>query len=448
MKLSLREFALAVGISDVSSDVVVTGISVDSRTLSPGDVFCAVEGSRVDGHNFVQQAVERGAVALLVSKDVPASIPVLKVNNVVSALAMVAKEVRSRFSGDVIGVTGSVGKSTVKELLSAALGGPSVVMKTPGNLNSEYGVPMAWMHLEPFHQFAVIEMGMRGKGHIAHLCSFSRPNIGVITAIGLAHVGELGSRENIVRAKGELIESLPESGVAILPAGQDFSELASLNSCRVISFGDSGDVCVVNSETRVSENKTSVKFSCFGQEFVGELPGLGAALARNGAAVLATAHAVGADMDSALKLMSSAEMPAGRLTAIPFGKGTILVDVYNSSPESCREALDVLSSAAGKKTAILGDMLELGGFASEEHYKVGLLLGTVGVSHLCLVGELSKEIGRGAIDSNPNISVEHFSTSESAAHVMKNLEDGETVLIKGSRGMQMENALTSAGVKF
>ena len=448
MKLSVREVALAVGVSNIVADVVATGISVDSRSLIVGDIFCAVEGNRVDGHLFVNQAIERGAVALLVSKEISAPIPVLRVENVVTALAKIAYEVRSRFSGDVFGITGSVGKTTVKELLSAALGGDSAVMKTPGNLNSEYGVPMSWMHLEPFHQFAVIEMGMRGKGHIAHLCSFSRPNIGIISAIGLAHVGEVGSREAIVNIKGELIEALPKSGVAVLPAGKDFSELSSRASCRIISFGESADVSVVRTEICISNNKTIAEFSCFGRSLTGELSGLGRGIASNAAAVLGAVSAICADTENALALMATTQMPSGRLNAIHYNDATILVDVYNSSPESCIEALNVLSCATGKKSAILGDMLELGEMSINEHYKIGRKVGEIGVERLFLVGELSSEIGRGAKETNPSILIHEFSNSDEASIVFQQLESSETVLIKGSRGLQMENALKNTGVKF
>ncbi len=448
MTLSLREIAIAVGNTQIKLNDVVSGISVDSRSTKPGDLFCAVIGANVDGHDFVDQAIKNGAVAVLASKQIVADVPVIKVSDVVTGLSQIALEIRSRFSGDVFGVTGSVGKTTVKELLYAGLGGEEIAMRTPGNLNSEYGVPMSWMNLKPFHRYAVIEMGMRGIGHIAHICEFSKPNIGIITAIGLAHVGVVGSRERIIEAKGELITSLPKNGTAILPTGKDFDVLASMTNERKISFGENADVNLNQITMDVESNLTIANYSVFGHEVTAKLPGVGKGIAMNAAAVLAATYAIGLKPTEVSDRLASAELPMDRLHSVRVGDKLLLVDVYNSSPESCIEALNVLSQVEREKIAILGDMLELGNQAEAQHRRIGAEVAKSGVTKLYLVGQNSKWIGEEAKSIHGEIEIQYFEDSEQARSVFDVLRGDNVILVKGSRSMKMENALKGLGVRI
>lgn len=449
MQLKLSEIAKITGGKWFGPDRLAHGISVDSRQVKKGDLFVAVVGNNADGHDFIHDAFQRGAVGALVSKEMGKEFPHVRVSSVVHALAEITRMIRDSFHGKVVAITGSVGKTTTKELLAAALGDATTVLKSEGNLNTEYGLPITWMKLEQSHRYAVLEMAMRGKGQIAHLCSFSRPHIGVITSIGTAHIGELGSREEIIKAKAELLESIPKEGLAVLPMGEDFEALSRYANCEVLSFGEqpNADVRVLSSSINLENNTTEIEIEIKNQRFSGRIPGLGRHQANNASAVLAVCIALGIDPQVALKRMQNAELPSDRLRAVECHGATLLVDVYNSSPESCKEALKILSDAKGffRKIAILGDMLELGAFAENAHREIGKLVSSSDVDVLVTVGELAPWILEEAkAHGYHGIGMSVPSSSE-VALILENLTPGDLVLIKGSRRLQLEKALPKEG---
>ncbi|MCH8273199.1 MAG: UDP-N-acetylmuramoyl-tripeptide--D-alanyl-D-alanine ligase [Armatimonadetes bacterium] len=450
MRLRLSEIAGIMGVRPSGEDPIVTGIVVDSRDAGPGDLFCAIRGQSADGHDFVQSAAEAGAAAALVTRSVAAKIPVLTVESVAEALGRLAARIRDGFEGQVIGVTGSVGKTSTKELLAAALTSAGPVLKSEGNLNTEYGLPITWMRLERGHRFAVLEMAMRGPGQIRHLCNFSRPTVGVVTGLGSAHIGELGSRGGIANAKAELLEALPEDGVAILPAGRALDLLRGRARCRVLTFGDeeSSEVRVVASRLDLTANRTYCEFSVGGERYDALIPGLGRHQAINAAGALAVCLAVGVETEGALRHMGGASLPTDRLCAVPFNRGTLLVDIYNSSPESCVEALRVLDESAdeGRRIAVLGDMLELGDYTEEAHRLVGREVVRLELDVLLTIGDSARLIADEARQQGFSGSVHVLDRAEDAAPVLNSMRPGDIALIKGSRALRLERVLEQMGV--
>ncbi len=449
MRLKLSEIASRVGGNLFGEDREISSLSIDSRATTESSLFCAVVGARADGHDFIEDAMRSGSVAALVTRKIATTAPLVIVDSVESALELLAKSIRREFLGAPFGITGSVGKTSTKELLATALGDEGSVLKSKGNLNTEYGVPMTWMDLQPAHEFAVIEMGARGIGHIRHLCEMSQPSIGIITSIGTAHIGELGSRAGILQAKAELFESLPENGAAIAPHGTVAEELSGYAKCEMFTFGlqPGADVSVTSVEFNVLNNTTIAGMSVFGEFVKLEIPALGRHQAANAAAAVAACQAAGVDLKKAVSRMAAAEVPRDRLRSVPYNKAIVLVDVYNSSPESCMEALHVLtcSPATGKRIAVLGDMKELGAFSHQLHSEVGLAAAS-SCDKVVAIGDFAEAVVAGAKEADASFDARAYSSIDAAVAVLKSAEPGDVILIKGSRTLQLEDALAEADV--
>jgi UDP-N-acetylmuramoyl-tripeptide--D-alanyl-D-alanine ligase len=447
MRLTLEQIGRVVG-AKVDSSVEVTGIALDSRMVKPGDLFCAIRGDQVDGHQFVDEAAKSGAVAALVTKSGRYPIPTICIASITSALAEIAAHIRSKFHGPVIGITGSVGKTTVKELLAAALAPAGQVLKSEGNQNTELSLPVTWMRLESTHKFVVLEMAMRGSGQIAHLAAFSKPTGGIITRIGTSHLGELGGADAIAAAKAELLAELPEDGFAVLPEESSYIEMLKRAArCKTVTFGLAAGQCqVLEHTTNFESGFVECTYDVLGAKVHARIPGMGKQQAANGAAALAACHCLSMDLERAADAMSGAVMPMNRLVTKRTA-GSILVDVYNSSPESCVEALQVLAEhpAHGDRIAVLGDMLELGDHAESAHRAVGAEAARLGINRLSVIGRLSHWIREGAVDSGFAGRIDSLSDIEQAANILRNLNVGDVALIKGSRALGLEKAVELAG---
>lgn len=452
MTLSPEKLAAILGVSVPPQAREVSGLSVDSRSIKPGDLFCAVHGANVDGHDFVHEAMRAGAAGCLVTRDVGVQ-PSYVVPDVAEAMASIAAAIRDTFDGTVLGITGSVGKTTTKEYLAAALSPFGKVLKSEGNLNTEYGLPMTWMRLDPEHRFVVLEMAMRGLGQIRHLCDFSRPHHGIITAIGTAHIGEVGGeQEKILRAKLELFESLPRDGVRVYPAEGAFAaQLARSARASGVSFGETegADVRVAVGPMHPSENRTEATFIADGKKHFAVLPGLGRASCRNACAALALVFRLGLNLDAALRGMEDASLPPDRLTYVAHGAFAVLVDVYNSSPESCIESLRTLADIpAQRRVAVLGEMRELGNYSESAHRQVGAVVAELPIAWLAVVGRDAHWIREEALARGFAGRVDTFTHAEDAALVFRSMGQGDVALIKGSRALHMERALEEAGVAY
>ncbi|MFB3881603.1 MAG: UDP-N-acetylmuramoyl-tripeptide--D-alanyl-D-alanine ligase [Armatimonadota bacterium] len=435
---------------------VLHGVSTDTRTLKRGALFVALKGERFDGHDFVAAALDKGAGAALVSREIEGAGPLIIVADSLIALGALAAAHRAALSPKVIAVTGSTGKTSTKEMLVSILSQGWKTARTPGNYNTEVGVPLALLDLDDSHQAAVIELAMRGKGQIDYLARMTCPQVAVITNVGLSHLELLGTRDAIAEAKAELLAVLPRGGAAVLNADDDFFALLSQRSPgRVVSFGRlavgragrrsparraAPDVTV--HEVRVDPDG-STQFTLhapWGEEQIALSVG-GRHHALNAAAAAAAAVAAGADpawIAPGLASFSGAEKRT-RIVAAPSGF-TVIDDSYNAAPDSMRAALELLEDLPGKrKWAVLGDMKELGPMAPEWHREIGEQAAASGIAGLVALGELGHYIAEGARrDLGPDEVIEASGNAEAAAALLPRLQPGDVVLVKGSRAMGME----------
>ena len=417
-------------------EVTVESIVTDSRKVDFGALFAALPGSQVDGHDFAPAAVRLGAVALLVQRrldlDGERQVPQLVVGDVLQALGKLATLLRERLDPIVVGITGSNGKTTVKEMVASILRPSGEVLATQGNYNNELGVPLSLFGLEPRHRFAVLEMGASKPGDIAYLAAVARPDVALVTNVGPAHLGGFGSIEGVARAKGEIYAGLPEDGCAVINADEPWSALwRELNRARkVITFG-TGAGCDVRLDSDEQQPRLATPQGAFDLRLA--LPG------RHNLLNAAAATAVGLALDVALPAIRSgleAVQPVpGRLNMIESEAGwTVIDDTYNANPASLYSALQVLSAMQGTAWLVLGDMKELGSNSPKMHREVGDAARDMGVSRLFATGDMSvytvDAFGEGA---------EHFATREALAEaVRRSLRPGVNCLVKGSRSMGME----------
>lgn len=424
----------------------VTGISIDSRTISAGDLFFAIPGERTDGHHYVHMCAERGAVGAVVSRpvDAPEGFPLIYVADTVWALGCFARWYRNLFQIPVVGITGSAGKTTTKEMTATALSTRYTVLKSPQNLNTEIGLPLAIAQLEAHHTVAVLEMAMRGRGQIDELASIARPQIGVITNIGWAHLGLLGSRDNIALAKCELLYRLPEDGIAVLNADDDYFDFCRWQvHSRVVSFGYQRAAAVHAVKVRLDE---SGKVQCtvhYGREqAVLHVPVPGLHHLSNALAALAVAVALDVPLAEAVEGIQQMQVMDKRMQIHRIPKQiTILDDTYNANPASVNAALHTLEQMADgyRRVVVLGDMLELGEEAPRLHREIGREVARIGAQVLIAVGDLAEEITHGAQESGNAPMCLVFPDSKTAAqNVHRWLQRGDIVLVKGSRALQME----------
>jgi UDP-N-acetylmuramoyl-tripeptide--D-alanyl-D-alanine ligase len=445
---TLEEAALAMGGTLVGNSGPVGSVVADSRDVLHGSLFFALPGKKVDGHSFVAEAFKMGAVAVVVEKgSAIGGDSFIQVIDTKLALMRLATWYRAKMPAKVIGVTGSTGKTSVKEMIAAALAPMVSVHKTEGNLNTEVGVPLAMLHLCAAHMISVVEMAMRGPGQIAELCDIAKPSIGVVTNIGLSHVGELGSPEAIADAKAELLSALPSDGAAILPKDSPYFEsLRSKTQCPIVTFGTGGDVHVMGIEA--TDTGSDVTFSAFGRRVQGHLNAIGLFQAANACAALAVASALGLDVARAAEALQNTEFPPHRMQLIPFGGVRVLADMYNASPDSMTEALKTLAQMeAERKIAVLGGMLEMGDYKESEHRAIGRLVAELGIDVLAVVGKEAGWIADAAAEASiAKEGAARFESTEAVAEWLpKFSREGDLILIKGSRSLHMERLLDALG---
>jgi len=434
----------AVGGTLLGENVEVDSVCFDSREVTQGSLFFALKGTQADGHDFVKDAASRGAVSV-VAKDGSnlRAKSVCYVPDTYVALQSLARWYRLRVTARTIGVTGSTGKTSTKEMIYAGLRKMIPVHKSDGNYNTTTGIAVSLFDLREEHRASVIEMAMRGPGQIEEICEMVLPSIGVITNIGLSHVGELGSRRAIADAKGELLECLPVGGTAVLNADDEMTTyLRSKAKCDVLTFGHEGDVRVVCCEP--TEMGSEIVFSAFGRRVGAELKVPGAHQAVNAAGALAVVGAMGLDVETAAEGLSVAEFPPNRMQVVRFGEVRVLADMYNAAPDSMAAALETLRSMpAQRRVAVLGSMLELGEYAQSEHERIGRLVADLGIDVLGVVGTEADWIAEAALHaSKPMEGATRFQTTEAVAEWLPQItRPGDLILIKGSRALRLERLL-------
>jgi UDP-N-acetylmuramoyl-tripeptide--D-alanyl-D-alanine ligase len=443
----------------------LTDAVIDSRLASPGSLFVALKGEREDGHDFVADAFERGAIAAIVEKELdsgywildirqgPFQYPISNiqypacflVEDSLKALQRVAAHWRGKHTPRVVGVTGSVGKTTTKEMIYGVLSQRFRSLKSEGNYNSETGLPLTLLRLEPSHQRVVLEMGMYDLGEIAELAAIARPHVGVVTNVGPSHLERLGTVERIAQAKTELVEALPGDGVAVLNGDDPWvRQMAAKTRAKVFYYG-LDPTCDLWANDIESQGLEGIRFRFHhGSETIyAKVPMLGRHSVHTALATAAVGLVEGQSWEEIIDgLRGAAQL---RLVVVPGLRGsTILDDTYNASPTSTIAALNLVEELDGRKIAVLGDMLELGAYEEEGHRKVGRRALDV-VAVLITVGERGRLIAEEALAcgmEGEKVFIEEDNDS-ATARLREIVAPGDVILVKGSRGMMMEEIVAA-----
>lgn len=413
------------------------GASIDSRTVAEGELFVAIRGERFDGHDFVAAAAERGAAAALVEQPVT-GLPSVEVADTRAALGQLGHRWRARMSATVVGITGSNGKTTVKEMIAAILTRRGQTLATRGNYNNDLGVPLTLVRLGTEDRFAVIEMGANRPGEIARLAELAEPVVAVVTNAAAAHLEGFGTLEGVARAKGELFATLPGDGVAVINADDNFAPLwrELAGDRRVISFGLTGDADVRASEL----DDTSFTLHTRGEEARVTLRLPGVHNVSNALAAAACAAALESGIDDVVAGLAQVEIPAGRMQRRTADSGALLLDdSYNANPASLAAGLEVLIELPGEHWLVLGDMGELGPDSGSLHREAGTMVTTAGVNRLYTLGPLAA-LAAACFDGDARC---FYDRDELISGLKRDLHEGVACLIKGSRAMGMEHVVNS-----
>lgn len=422
------------------------GICTDTRVLTPGVLYIALAGERFDGHDYVQEAIRKGAAGVVISRPLTfaTQAAVVLVTDTRIALQDLARFHRCRFQLPLIAVTGSNGKTSTKDMIAAVLSTKLNVLRTEANFNNEIGLSQTLLRLDGSHQAAVVEMGMRGRGEIAELASIALPTIGVLTNVGETHLERLGTVENIAAAKAELIEALPASGFAVLNADDQFVQAMQQKTAaqiRTFAVDAAADV----QATDIVQTIQGVSFACLEGEnrFPVFIPLPGRHTVYNALAAITVGRLLGLDFVQIAAGLADYQPGKMRLNIRRQAEITIIDDTYNASPLSMAAAVNVLGEIApGRKIAVIGDMLELGEASRQAHERVGVQLAKVGAAILLTVGEMAGYAAAAATLHGVADVVACKDHQQAVGELQKRLLPGDTLLVKGSRGMQMEKVLT------
>ncbi len=434
--------------------VEIKGVSIDSRNIKEGELFVAIKGDRFDGHDFVPDAIKKGAWGALVERtalehkfsSLGGLRNILPVEDTLYALQEMAHVHRKKFAVPVIGITGSNGKTTTKEMLASILKQKGPVLKNEGNLNNHIGVPLTLLKMKESHWAAVIEMGMSAPGEIDTLARLVAPTVGVITNIGPAHLEFLGTMEKVAQAKGELLDNLEYEAAAVLNADDEyFGVLKKKFAGRLVTFGIANKADVSASDMRLDKEFSDLTIAAAGARINIRLRTVGTHNVYNALAAAAAAIAVGVPIDAVKFGLDDFEPVAGRSEIKQVEGRTILADYYNANPASMEAALKTLVSLKSGRQAIavIGDMLELGELSAEAHREVGRTAARQKVDLLITIGELAQYVEKGALEAGmKKEQIIGAPSRENAARLLKQLtRPGDVILIKGSRGMKMEKIL-------
>lgn len=441
------------------SDAIVSAIGIDTRSIAAGTLFVALAGERVDGHEFISAAREKGAVAAVVERKQDDSLEQLVVSDSQIALANMARLNRDNFTGKVVGITGSAGKTTCKNMLAAILSCSAKVCATHGNLNNELGVPLTVQRLSEQHDFAVLEMGASKVGDIAYLADITQPNVAVVTNVNEAHLGGFGNLSHTAKTKGEIYQSLADGGVAVVNLDDHFATqwLESIKdlaaNVNVITFSRE-NACADVYTSSISSSAQGLHFfveiNLQGKASLDiSMPLLGEHNISNALAAIAAAVALSIESGHIVKGLAAIKPEQGRLCLCE-GKNqlSIIDDSYNANPQSMRAAIDVLLGFSGtekKRILVLGDMGELGVDAEQLHYGVGVYAAAKGLSELLVVGEYAEHYIKGYQSKNTaNGIAQQFKNLQAIENYLLLKENaGSVVLVKGSRFANMDQLVAS-----
>ncbi|WP_138268475.1 UDP-N-acetylmuramoyl-tripeptide--D-alanyl-D-alanine ligase [Anaerofustis stercorihominis] len=426
---------------------IITDVVIDSRLAKEGSVFFALPGTAFDGHDFVKKAVENKACCCVVTKLVnDADCYQIKVEDTLKALYDMAKSYKSEFTIPFIALTGSAGKTTTKDMVSSVLSSKYNTMKTIGNYNSTTGAPLTLFNLNKEHEIAVVEMGMNHKGEIEKISSLVEPDFGIITNVGVTHIENLGSKENIFKAKMEITKGLKKGGTLVVNADNEFFKDYKNNEFNIVKIGiENGDFKaydIVYDKSGVSFN---VKYE--DKEYSFKLKTPAKYSVYNGLVAIYTGFAFGLTYEQIQKGLDSFKASKNRMDIEDYNGMTLINDTYNSNPDALREALGLLKNISGnnRKVAVLGDMFELGEKSEKLHFECGKDIVQNEVDFLITAGEHSRQIGEGAVYYGfEKKNIKHFDSKDD---LMKQIEKltfkGDYILFKASRGMAFEDVIDS-----
>lgn len=443
--ITLEELARAVGCAaPATTTPEIRGVSIDTRTVNPGDAFFAMPGARVDPHDLLPDAVAAGAVVVVAERDVPdIGIPVLRVTDAQAALGQLGHWYwRDRLDCTTVGITGSSGKTTTKDLIAQILEAAGLTVSPRGSFNTEVGVPLTILSADPATRFLVLEMGMRGLGHIEHLTRIATPDVAVVTNVGHAHVELLGSIDQIAVAKGELVAGLNPRGTAVLNADDPrVLAMRERTTASILTYGRAEDADLRARDIQVGRN--SVDFHVVdrraGSECTVHLAYVGEHNVFNALAALGAALACGASLaDAAQALGNARPRSAMRMEMLTAPGGFLVInDAYNANPESTKAALSALAAMEGRTWAVLGEMRELGPESAALHAEVGRWAGHVGIDRLLCVGEGTRPAHEAASASGVE-SLWLPDADDAVAALSSELGSGDVVLVKASRSIGLE----------
>ena len=423
------------------ADTTFLGASNDSRNIRPGQLFVALHGER-DGHDYIPMALAKGAAAVLCSH-CDGDYPAIIVEDTRIALGDIARGERVRLGMKVVGVTGSVGKSTTKEMISTVLASRYRVEKTPVNHNNDIGMPMAILSMPEDTEIAVLEMGMNHFREIAYLASIAQPDVALIINIGTMHIEHLGSQEGILKAKLEILEGMKENGKVILNGDDQLLWNVRENGIDATYFGIRNPLCkVLGSDVRENAGILAFDFVSDNRKYTVELALEGEHYVSDALAAVSVGLSFGIDADTICSALSQFRNMAGRQEIFEHNGYTIIKDCYNAGPESMAAALTVLGNRTGRRIAVLGDMLELGMCAAAEHYRVGRIAAEK-ADMVFAYGPNSARVVSGALTGGmPNARTDAFEDQDALVATLKRVvKPGDVLLFKGSHGMHMEQAL-------
>lgn len=412
----------------------ISGAAIDSRKAEEGSLFIAIKGTRTDGFDYIPAAFANGAVCAI-SERAYEGYPCIVTSDVEGALGEIAKAYRQKLNITVVGITGSVGKTTTKELVASVLSQKYTVTKTEGNFNNELGLPLTILSIKPDTEIAVVEMGMNHFDEMRYLSSIARPTMCIMTNIGVSHIENLGSRENIYKAKSEIFEHMPPAARCVLNGDDDLLRQSTRYNKCFYGFDEDNDVYIESFQEKGFDG-TSFSVSLFGEHYECHIGVPGRHMLYASMAALAAGSWLGLTHDQLVEGIASAKAISGRVNVIKTDKYTIIDDCYNAAPSSVESGIDILTKCEGKrKVCILGDMFELGSEAPMLHKRVGEHAAKCRIGLLIAIGELSQNTYNGMVENGGKAL--YYATKEEFLKDKENvLEDGDVVLIKASHGME------------
>ena len=432
---------------DSKKELEITGVAIDSRKIEQGFLFVPIKGERVDGHNFISQVMENGALCTLSEKELPnADYPYILVDSTVQALQDLAMYYRSCLNIKVVGITGSVGKTSTKEMVASVLGQKYSVLKTAGNFNNEIGLPLTIFNIREEHEVAILEMGIDGFEQMHCLAKIARPDIGIITNIGCCHLEALGDRDGVLKAKTEMFDFMNENPIILLNGDDDkLCTVEEVDGQKPVFFGleDSNAYYATDIESLGLKGTRCTLHLADGNTVTAQIHIPGNHMVYNALAGAAAGCALGLTPEEIKAGIEKLVPVAGRNNLIETEHLLIIDDCYNANPMSMKASLDVLANALGRKVAIIGDMKELGENENSLHFETGIYASEKGIDIICCIGPLAKYMSEGAREAKESQDyTEHqivcyFETKEDFLAQMNTIiEKGDTILVKASNSMK------------